>query len=204
MREFRNGSRLPLVRLPWHTFRRREEVTHGDFQTSTSGSSHPLSLVLGVGVSRMCCGARVCVARRICARTGRCGRLAHRVAASQSAFGVRHLERRWRSSGVCRLGAARRAGDDLLAERDGKWMRPAPESLAVAACRGRIVRWWHGRPCPTGPEIDRDDSKDGIELPDEGLLARHWPVRERATSVPGHGGKKFAWPLAAGSPRGRR
>src|SRR5882724_2769751 len=50
-------------------------------------------------------------------------------------FCVRPAQRRRGSTPLRRLGATCRAGHDLLAHRNGKWMRPALESLAMASDR---------------------------------------------------------------------
>ena len=126
------------------------EARHGHFQTSASRSYHRLPLVLGVGASRMCCCARLRVVRRTPARTGRRGWRTDGVAADDSPLGVRPPQRRWRSFALRRLGATRRAGHDLLADRNGKWMRPALEPLAMASPRHRDVHRRHRRPRPTG------------------------------------------------------
>jgi hypothetical protein len=109
-----------------------------------------MPLVLGLGASRMCRGARLRVAWRTRARAGRHRWRAHGVAADDPSLGIRPSEWGWRPSALRRLGAARWARHDLLAHRHGEWMRPALEPFAMAACRDRPLHWWRCCSCPTG------------------------------------------------------
>lgn len=92
---------------------------------------------------------------------------------------------------VCRLGAARWAGNHLLAYRDSKRMRSAFEPVALASCGYRAVCWRHRRSRPPGRLRLRLDR-------------RSVPVRARADSRRDIGLVASPGVRASPSPTGRR
>jgi hypothetical protein len=146
--QFRRGIALLTAKRSYSGEAR--EARHGHFQTDASRSPHRLPLVLGVGATRIWRRARLRVVRRSPARAGSCGGRADGVAADDPPLGVRPPQRRWRSTALRRVGTTRWARHDLLAARSRKRVRPAPEPVAMAACRDRVGYRRHRRPCPTG------------------------------------------------------